>query len=1584
MAIRRFLQTVCAFVLSASPGAAQHMIDTYAGGGPDGVPATAAAIGVPTATAVDASGNLYIASQSWRVFKVDGATGVLTVVAGDGTSGADPEGGPARETPIGTITGVAVDASGNVFLCDWSNARIRRVDAVTGLMTTVVGGGIHGGPAVGTPLSGPNGVAVDGAGNVYVADTGASRIVKVTPTGTVSVFAGGSGGGFSGDGGLATDAQVAGPFGVTVNGNDVYIADTGNARIRKVDSLGTITTVAGGGAALGNGGPATSAQLSWPYGVAVSLGNLYIAEQASSRIRRVNSASIIDTVAGTGVAGFWGDGGPATSAKLSTNVLGLSADGSGNVYIADSYNLRVRKVDAASASPTIATVAGNGGFSSGDGEVATKAALPSVAGLEVDAGGNLYLPDGDRIRRIDAGTGVITTVAGPGAAARGYGTAHDAAGNLYIADYDANRVRKVDTLGNASVIAGTGAFGWSGDGGLATSARLYGPTAVALDGAGNVYIADTLNDRVRRVDTSGYISTYAGNGTGVGSPPTPDGTLATAARVWGPTGLAFDASGDIYIAEQYGHRVRKVDAATNVITTVAGGGPSLGDGGPATSAALDRPTTLAFDGLGNLYIAETEGARVRRVDTSGTITTIAGTGGYGFAGDGGPATSALFAFLSPWGVAIDSNGNIYAGDTYNFRVRRIRNRAPVADAGPDQTTFGSFTLDGGGSSDPDGDGLLYTWKEGATVVGSSASVSLSRPPGTYTFTLTVSDGFLSSSSDSVDVTVNGAITVNLYGAGTGTVTDFASISCTSGSSSGCFAAYGGPTLVNLYAAAYTGSVFTGWGPVGVCGGTTSNCTVNVTGTMIVAATFDVASFGLTVSSTSGGAVASDVGGIGCGAACSASFPYGTPVTLTATADPGYRFDTWGGDCAASGSIPTCTLTIDAARSASATFSKVIPISLALSPSNASIGVGQLQPFAVIGTFTDGSTRPMGGSVLESGDQFSCALHNNGTVKCWPGYDPVPGIGTAVSLGAGTSHACAVLANGTVKCWGSNAWGQLGDGTTGNSSPPVAVTGISTATGVVAGNTHNCALLADGTVRCWGHNVSGELGDPATIDNFWPTPLTVAGVSDAIALSAEGGVHTCAVIADGTIRCWGSDARGQLGDGPSSAPFATATTVSGIGDATAVAAGAVHTCALRRDGGVKCWGDDYYGELGDGNFNVGTSSPVAVPGIASAIAIGAGDIHSCALLEGGSVSCWGAWAGGAAPVSATPVTVAGLAAATAIAAGADHTCAVVTSANVKCWGNGGQGQLGVPSTPTATPVTVSGLSDAVPVQWGTTNSSVARMDSYGHAAGETLGGVAVGVTVGGLSASGTLVVVNTGTGAVSVTPVDSATGAAPVTLSFSNVTQAGTTSLTTSSSGPAPPATFAVGSPAVFYELTTTAAYSGPITVCIDYTGITFPGGTPQLFHYENGVWVDRTITPVNPPIVCGSVTSLSPFALFGPADLTPPKFSRIGASPNVLWPANHRMVPVFVDVVAVDDQDPRPSCGIVSVASNEDVNGTGDGDTAPDWNVTAPLALQLRAERSGRGNGRVYTLTISCADAAGNAVAGTVTVAVPKDQGKKR
>ena len=304
-----------------------------------------------------------------------------------------------------------------------------------------------------TQLYSPYGVAVDGAGNLYIADWGNNRIRKVDSTGAISTFAGTGTSGFGGDGGAATAAQLYGPAGVAVDGaGNLYIADERNDRIRKVDSTGTINTVAGTGA-IGFSGDGGAAQLYGPTDLVVDgAGNLHIADWGNHRIRKVDSTGTISTVAGTGVAGFGGDGGAATAAQLD-NPIDMALDGAGNLYIADRDNHRIRKVDSTG---TISTVAGTGvaGFG-GDGGAAAAAQLSNPTDLVVDG-----------------------------------------AGNLYIADWGNHRIRKVDSTGTISAFAGTGTRGFSGDGwdgGAATAAQLNFPRSVALDGVGNLWdIADKL------------------------------------------------------------------------------------------------------------------------------------------------------------------------------------------------------------------------------------------------------------------------------------------------------------------------------------------------------------------------------------------------------------------------------------------------------------------------------------------------------------------------------------------------------------------------------------------------------------------------------------------------------------------------------------------------------------------------------------------------------------------------------------------------------------------------------------------------------------------------------------------------------------------------------------------------------------------------------------------------------------------------------------------------------------------------------------------------------------------------------------
>ncbi|HHY71816.1 MAG TPA: cadherin-like domain-containing protein [Bacillus bacterium] len=338
---------------------------------------------------------------------------------------------------------------------------------------------------------------------------------------------------------------------------------------------------------------------------------------------------IIKTIVGTGKAGYSGDGESATAAQL-YEPRGLVIDNSGNLLIADTVNFKIRKVDS---DGVITTIAGNGTEgNSGDDGPATEAQL-----------------------------------------AHPYGMAIDNSGNLFIADDGNHRVRKVDSKGRITTIAGVGGYGegcgYSGDNDSATAAKLCSPRGLVIDNSGNLFIADNWNNRVRKVD-KGTITTIAGNGAGNYSG---DDGLATKATLYGPTDLAID-NGNLFFTDSFNHRIRKVDS-DGVITTIAGfgargqGGGYSGDNGPATEAQLNTPQQLVIDSSGNLFIADTYNHRIRKVDSDGTITTIAGNGTKGYSGDNGPATEAQLS--TPHGLAIDNSGNLFIADTANHRIRML-------------------------------------------------------------------------------------------------------------------------------------------------------------------------------------------------------------------------------------------------------------------------------------------------------------------------------------------------------------------------------------------------------------------------------------------------------------------------------------------------------------------------------------------------------------------------------------------------------------------------------------------------------------------------------------------------------------------------------------------------------------------------------------------------------------------------------------------------------------------------------------------------------------------------------------------------
>ena len=613
-----------------------------------------------------------------------GQTYTMQTVAG----GALPVNIPGPSASLGTVNGVAVDTAGNAFIVVGNYHVVLRVDGASGIVTLAAGNGIPGyggdnGPAASAELNYPQGVAVDASGNLYIADSYNNRIRKVSG-GVITTVAGDGNFGYNGDGMTPASAWLNGPNGLTVDSaGNIFIADTGNGRIRKVAG-GSIATVAGNGSFGYNGDniAATSAELTSPSGVAVdSAGTLYIADLGNHRVRKV-SAGIITTVAGTGTSGYNGDNIPAVSAELDAP-WGVALDASGNLYIADTDNNRIRKV----AGGLITTVAGDAGFAyAGDNVAATSTSLYAPFGVALDASGNLYIADtvNYRLRKVSGGT--ITTLAGGGTPVgqngpainaqleSPLGIAVDPSGNLYIADTVASRVFEVSG-GVIGVAAGNGINGFGGDGGPPTSAYLASPMGVAVSSAGQLYIADFVNECVREV-SGGVIATVAGNGTIQDSG---DNGSAVNAGLGGPVGGAVDSSGNLYIVDNSASTIREV--SNGIITTVAGNGTRGygGDGGPATHAELYTPWGVAVDSSGNIYIADTYNDRIRKV-SNGVIATVAGAGVEGYNGDGGPATSALLS--QPAGVAVDPSGNLYIADSGNGRVRKVSGGVIATIAGP--------------------------------------------------------------------------------------------------------------------------------------------------------------------------------------------------------------------------------------------------------------------------------------------------------------------------------------------------------------------------------------------------------------------------------------------------------------------------------------------------------------------------------------------------------------------------------------------------------------------------------------------------------------------------------------------------------------------------------------------------------------------------------------------------------------------------------------------------------------------------------------------------------------------------------------
>jgi uncharacterized protein (TIGR03437 family) len=688
--------------------AQNYTISTVAGTGWD-LPGLSANLSNLEGLAVDAAGNVFMTLSTYSVVVRLDLSGQLSLVAGNGTSGFSGDGGPATLAQLSRPTAVAVDPSGNLYIQDDGNNRIRIVS--NGVITTVAGGGIgDDGPATNARLNfldlGP-GMTLDRAGNIYFADytNGFGRIRRVS-NGIISTVAGG---GFSLSDNIPASSAFIDPQGVAVDAaGSIYFADFCAERIRKV-SNGTITSVAGNGqegfaaCAVGASGPdtgkATSVPLDNPRAVAVdAAGNVYFTEGLIGpfRVRKVSNGNI-STVAG-GNSGLQsgparGDNIPATSATLEFAAFNtIAIDAAGSIYIPDEYWVapppggvyrgdiesapefgRLRKV----SNGLITTIAG----SSNDGGPATSAQLNQPAGVAVDSSGTLFIADGNGIVRAVA-NGVIGTIAGTrvaggcgcdsgipsGVTLNPAGIAVDSNDNVFIA----NGVGlELSLAGRTGPVVNL----------VATPSVPGGFIGVALDTAGNLYFSNFMGSLIQEL-SNGVLTTIAGTGTQGFSG---DNGPAASAQLSNPSGIAVDSEGNVYFADVGNQRVRKI--SNGVITTVAGNGTAgfSGDNGPATSSQLNLqssgvscclpvnpsprlPGGLAVDASGNLFIADSGNQRVRQV-SNGVITTIAGTGTPGYSGDGGPATSA--ELYSPSGIAIDTTGKIYVSDSSNGRIRLL-------------------------------------------------------------------------------------------------------------------------------------------------------------------------------------------------------------------------------------------------------------------------------------------------------------------------------------------------------------------------------------------------------------------------------------------------------------------------------------------------------------------------------------------------------------------------------------------------------------------------------------------------------------------------------------------------------------------------------------------------------------------------------------------------------------------------------------------------------------------------------------------------------------------------------------------------
>ena len=731
-----FAWTIGVFaILAARISAAEMTVTTLAGpeetpGAFDG-PGIMARFNTPFSIATDAEGNSYVADSYNHVIRKMTPDGEVTTLAGlAGVYGsADGRGGSARfYLPMG----VAVDSAGNVYVADMGNSTIRKITP-DGLVVTWAGAALSAGSTDGIGSAarfyGPYGVTVDGGDNLYVADSWNGTIRKITPEDTVSTLAG-TPGGYGSDDGIGPAAKFKFPVDVSVDSaGNIYVADSYNHNIRKVAPDRAVTTIAGTAGSGGySNGPGAQAKFLSPTGVqAGNDGAVYVADSGNHVIRLISSGGMVSTFAGTTSGDA--DGSLATAQFNYPN--DIAGDLSGNLYVLDSGNHKVRRITSGGVVASLAGQALRTGTN--DGPVAS-AHFNDPYGIAVDNAGRVHLADTfNYTLRAISPDGVVTTLAGlagsygdvdgTGTVARFNGSggiAFDPAGNMYIADTWNNHVRKMTAGRVVTTYAGTNPPPGGGT-------EFYSPAGLAVDNATNIYVADTFHHKIQKVTANMAVSVLAGSGV-VGSQ---DGT-GTVAQFNYPTAVAVDSAGTVYVADTYNSTIRKITPA-GLVSTLAGSALSTGSvDGVGSAARFNNPKGIAVDSAFNVYLADTVNCTVRMITPDGTVSTIAGLDGSSGVSNG---VGGAARFTRPTGIALDGSGNLYVTDVYS--VRKLY-PALVASGTIDQAVARVDDLRQLGAS---GSGAAYEWRQ---VRKSSASEAVLSSTNTAqpTFTPDVADYYL--------------------------------------------------------------------------------------------------------------------------------------------------------------------------------------------------------------------------------------------------------------------------------------------------------------------------------------------------------------------------------------------------------------------------------------------------------------------------------------------------------------------------------------------------------------------------------------------------------------------------------------------------------------------------------------------------------------------------------------------------------------------------------------------------------------------------------------------------------------------------